>query len=159
MDTATQTQTLSDGIIATKEQLIIARRNVAELEAMLQPKRDEVKAKIEALEAQFRAENLELIEAGEQLQASMVEAETALREGLIVWHESTGDKTFDKELSVRVNTKLKYDEDRAVEWATHNAPVLIKQTVDKKAFESMPMTPDLDFVTVERTVTAVVKSL
>ncbi len=159
MDTGTKTQTLSDGIIRVKERLAVARQNVAEMEAILQPKRDELKAKIEALEAQFRAENAELLEVGEQLQESITEADTALREGLIGWHKTTGEKTFDKELSVRVNTKLKYDEDKAVEWATFNAPVLINRTVDRKAFEAMPMAADLDFVSVEKTVSAVVKSL
>lgn len=85
-------------------------------------------------------------------------ANEALRKALTAWGETDeANKTFDEHLGCRHSKKYVYDDAAAVTWAAQNAPVLIKRTVDKKGFEAIIPTLQPDFVTVERTVTPVIK--
>lgn len=154
--TATRLTPLTDGITNTKALLAEARIHVAEAEAMLKPKRDALAEQIKALEEQFKAENAELLEATQELQDGMASAEKALREGLVKWHEETGLKTFDKDLSVRVNESLEYENSEAVEWAESEAKFLLLKTVDKKGFEMIAKDRRLPFVKFHKSITAVV---
>lgn len=58
----------------------------------------------------------------------------------------TGNKKLDYGIGIRVMNKLSYDDEKAIEWAKENMPIAIKQTIDKKQFETYAKTTELDFV-------------
>ena len=120
-----------------KTNLHTARLNVIAATKMLEAGRSYLESQIEKAKAEF-ADNYD-----EQLRIE----ETALIEN----YKLTGEKTFDKECGVAVTTKYEYKPEDAVNWAKVNAPVLVVESVDDKAFKKMPMIADLDFVTVTET--------
>lgn len=60
--------------------------------------------------------------------------------------KETGEKKLDFGLGIRVTNKLEYDEDSAIEWASNNMPIAVKQVIDKKQFETFAKGNELDFV-------------
>lgn len=143
-------------IALLKNELIDARRTVANFFEPLAAANAALEVEIQAVRDRYNVENAGLLNSANVAGKNLEAAENALRNALIEWYEEHGEKTFDKELSVRVSTKFIYEEQKAVEWAEKNAPIMIVHTIDKKAFESLPATKTLDFVEEKETVTAVV---
>lgn len=141
----------------TLKSLIIQNRSEANQAAeALAPKRQAVDEAIAALEKQYEDENFNLLLLKKEAEESAASYDAQLRQMAVDYFKETGEKRLDADCSVRVNTKYDYDNTAAVAWAEINAPVLIIKTVDKKAFESLPSTPDLAFVEKIETVTAVI---
>jgi len=65
-------------------------------------------------------------------------------------YDTTGVKTFQGGLKIRLNNKVDYKPEVALEWANVNMPVIIKKTLDKRAFEKFANESDLDFVTLRK---------
>lgn len=76
-------------------------------------------------------------------ESAVKEHEKELRDLLAKYFQQTGNKQFDKQLSVRVNTRLEYAEPEALEWAKKHGLCL---ALDKKAFEKIASVQSLDFV-------------
>ncbi len=119
-------------------------------------KRAELMERIEQIQTEWRLVNAELcgewLEVGNQAKAKEFE----LRQAIIAAYNETKNKQLGFGLSVQVRTKLVYDEAKAVEWATVNAPVCVKRVIDAKAFDAICKTNRPDFVEVAETPTAVI---
>jgi hypothetical protein len=137
-----------------KAELHYARINAQTIGASLSEQRESLNAALVQLTDQFNAEHAELIAVNDAALKTLMDAESALRDALVENYKATGEKTFDKDCGVMVTTKYEYDPAEAVTWAKTNAPVLVVEAVDKKAFEKMPMVSELPFVTTIETPTA-----
>ncbi len=138
--------------ITCKGYLEASRNDLAKLHEPLEKQIAELRAEFQKANAYHYTE----LEAWER---KFTEADQRLRDIALAHFETTGEKTFDENLSVRVNTKLVYEMPKAVEWAEQNAPVMIVKAVDKKSFESLPTVADLDFVYKTETTVPVIKGL
>lgn len=89
------------------------------------------------------------------------EINNKLRDALIENFKVTGIKTYDENLGVTTSSKLEYEEDKAIEWCRKNAPVFIKEVLDRKGFEAMAagVTSKLDFVTTVETASTRIKGI
>jgi len=134
-----------------KTNLHTARLNVIAATKMLEAGRSYLESQIEKAKAEFADNYDEQLRIEETALIDLATAEHELRTALIENYKLTGEKTFDKECGVAVTTKYEYKPEDAVNWAKINAPVLIVESVDDKAFKKMPMIADLDFVTVTET--------
>ena len=117
----------------------------------------EYDAKLKTLRDEFEADNADLIDAFKRSKLTNEVAEDALREVLIANYVLTNDKTFDKDLSVRVTTCVKFPTQEALDWCKTNAPFLVKEVLDTKGFEPIAKSnaDKFDFVQIEEKVTAV----
>lgn len=77
---------------------------------------------------------------------------------MVKHYEDTGEKRYDSDLSVRIGQSFLYSADAAIFWAATNAPIMIKEVLDTKAFENYAKTADLKFVDIEEKVTAVIST-
>jgi len=160
--TITQTSTPDDTpltLAEVKQNLSAARENAAEFRSMLKPFTDALNDRIEAIREVFAARHAELINLCETADRQESEAEQLLREFAVSSYRQTGEKNLDGNVSVRITAKLSYETSDAVAWAEKNAPVMIVRNIDKKAFESLPGTADLEFVRKIDSVTAVLKGI
>ncbi len=156
MTATTLSKTKADDLKAKFLDETNAAKQYAEL---LQPYRSDLADAKAALDKAFAEKHAEVLK-GEADSQSLADAyEADLRELAVEHFNETGEKTLDENLGVRVNTKLTYETGKAVAWAETNAPVMIVKTVDKNAFESLPTVSGLDFVTVDTSVSAVIKGL
>lgn len=142
-----------------KRLYLTAKKEAEDASQLLADLHKPLDEQIAALEKAFSFENEGIIKQAAESADAASDYETQLREAAIAYFHETGTKTLDENLSVRVSTKLIYDQQKAVEWAEKNAPVMIQKTVDKKAFESLPTVTDLDFVEKQDNVSAVIKGL
>jgi len=146
-----------DDIAKLKSDYIDLRAAVDAANQDYSERRESYQERIDAIEREFTEANAELIETRTLANADFAETESKLRSAVIAHYESTGEKTIDENLSVRVNTSFEYKERDAIAWAEDNAPVMIAKVIDKKAFEKFA--DGLDFVTKKEKVTAVLKGL
>ncbi len=144
------------GIPELKTRLAALRVNEAEIESFLAPKEKELDQAIAEVQARHDAQNRELLDLAQQVRDEREKAEADLRTALVDHFKATGQKTFDKDLGVRVSEKLEYADEEALVWATMNAPFMVVRSVDKKAFENVAKLQKLVFVTITPTVTATV---
>ena len=61
-------------------------------------------------------------------------------------YNTIGVKTFQGGLAIRLNNRVNYKPVVALEWAKVNMSAIVKQTLDKRAFEKFAKELDLDFV-------------
>lgn len=154
MTQATQEAAINAG---TYKRLLIQNRVELEAaQARLAEKRKPVDEAIADLNAQFELENYNTLTQINEAQEAIDQYDKGLRTIAIDHFKATNEKRFDADISVRVTTKLQYEAEKAVAWAEQNAPIMIVKSVDKKAFESLPSTPSLDFVEVIETPSAVI---
>lgn len=142
-----------------KQEFIDAKELAKTPNELLDTLQSNHKSRIAEIEASFQRDNAEVIENARLANNLVAIAEEDLRELVVEFYEVTKNKTYDNNLSVQVRTKAKYAIDKAVQWAETNAPVMIQKTIDKKAFESLPSIEDLDFVTIEESVSSAIKGL
>ena len=93
---------------------------------------------------EFEKRHANLYADYKQAAENLDNADNELRSALIVWSQTTGEKTFDKQLSVRVTERLCYDAEDATHWARNNAQYAL--TVDKKQFDQIAKNQNLTFV-------------
>jgi hypothetical protein len=153
----TATETAKITAEQVKRHFLNDKKAAAECAEELKPLRERLEEQIAELKTQFAEQNADLLGTEKAFEESATGYETQLREIAIAHFSETGEKTLDENLSVRVNAKFLYEQDEAVAWAEANAPIMIRKTVDKSAFENFA--DGLDFVTKEETVTAVLKGL
>jgi len=142
-----------------KSHYLADRLAAAEFSEMLAPRRRALEERINAIRDAFAEENAELLHSEKAFTESADAYEQELRSLAIQHFNLSGEKTLDENLSVRVQTKISYDEEKAVGWALLNAPILVRRTVDRKQFEEMAKRHRPDFVTFEDSVVAVIKGL
>lgn len=147
-----------DGLVHLKRVAFIeakaSRRAHDKTVEAVQAELDREIERVKTEHAQKHAEFLQIIKDADEW---LVTAETDLRDQLKEWHEASGEKTYDANLSVRVNTTLEYDKTKATAWAKDNAPFIL--VVDEKQFKDLDIARTLDFVTVKENVVAVIKGL
>lgn len=119
---------------------------------------------IDALRVRFRDQYADLIAITERARGIAERAEIDLRTAMIESFLATGNKQVDKDLklSVRVNRKVSIrDAGAALAWAKTNAPMLVRENVDEKAFvkiaDTLPEMPE--FVKVDEMPIAVIGEL
>lgn len=138
---------MTQQILQLKTELAEARQNRASLADAYTAVMHRRDAEILAIDERYRAENHELFTDVESFTAQEAKTESELRAALVENFKATGEKTFDKQLSVRVTTKYQYDQGKAVEWCETNAPIAIKKVVDAKLFEPFAAQSTVDPVT------------
>jgi len=143
-------------ILELKEKVAVLRNNLGEWREAYDKEKAWLDERIADLTKLWETKNAELIESFRESAQANGEAEHELREALVAHYEKTGNKTFDKQLSVRVNTKLIYPTGKALDWCKANAPFLIKEELDVKNFEQVAKAQNFDFVEVEEKVSAVI---
>lgn len=147
-----------DGLIEQKRKEFVDAKN--ERTALNETAREilaELETKIEQVKTEHAQKHAEFLKTFQDAEEYLAITETALRDQLKEWHEASGEKTYDGNLSVRVTTKLEYDEKDATAWAKDNAPFIL--VADKKQFEKLPNVAELEFVEEKETVTTVIKGL
>ena len=99
---------------------------------------------------EFDSVNAELIMEIASQQESEFEAEEKVREEALIQFNLTGEKKMFGGIGIRVSTPLSYKEQDAINWAKINIPVAIKETLNKKQFETFAKNEELDFVIKEQ---------
>ena len=127
-------------------------QRVAELRDQQQRFALEVKTR----RAEWEQENAELLETEQTAKAELLEAENELRAAILAQYAATGNKKPAEECGVRVSTKFVYDPQKAIDWATQNASIFLKTTLDAKAFEAHLKSNLLDFVEKQEIPTATI---
>lgn len=136
----------------SKEYLEACRNTVAK-------KQEALKAAIADLTAKWDEENAADVKAYENAKAAFDTTEMNLRAEAVEYYRETGNKTFNENVGVQVRKSLEYEMAKAVKWAEVNAPIMIVKSVDKKPFETLAETQDLDFVKKIEKVSAVLKGV
>ena len=139
---------------AMKKQAHVMYKAYKSLEEAVAERRKALDDEIARMEAQFGEVYGNLIANLEEAKKGYEHADEQLRNEAVNFYQSTGEKQIDDHLSVRVNTSLEYDQDKALTWATEHNLCL---TLDKKAFEKVAGTVNLDFVQKVEKPTAVIK--
>lgn len=139
-----------------KDSIISLRKSRAEMEAEIRDRRAPIQEQIDQLWAEFNKNNAELLDTMAKAIDQETELDLELRQLAINHFNATGEKKLDKHISVPVTNKLVYDESAAVKWADINAPVMIKRTIDRKAFESLPNVAELEFVSTDPSIVAMI---
>lgn len=147
--------------VELKAALDEANGNLLTLGHALSEKREPIDQHIQRLEEQFKADNAELIDLVDRAKSIAAKAELTLRQAILDEHDRTGNKQIDKDLrlSVRVNRKISIrDAGAALAWSKVNAPMLVREVIDEKAFakiiETLPELPE--FVEEVKTPVAVI---
>lgn len=140
-----------------KQELSEKRLLDNQLSEMLQEKELILKEEIEKLQANFLEANAELINDCERVKTELSETDAALRSAMIEHFLHTGEKSIDSDLTVRVNTRLLYDKNEALNWAKeHNLALKL----DEREFEKIASSTDISFVVIEeKPIAAISKKL
>lgn len=70
------------------------------------------------------------------LKKNIREFDQWIRETAISLYRETGEKKLHPAVQIKTYTGILYDEDKAIEWAEKNAPIMLKTVLDSKQFES-----------------------
>lgn len=122
-------------------------------------KQESLKAAIAELTAKWNEENAADVKVYEDAKAALDTIEMNLRAEAIEFYNETGLKTFNENVGVQIRKSFEYSMADAVKWAEVNAPVMIIKSVDKKPFETLAETQDLDFIKKVEKVSAVLKGI
>lgn len=114
----------------------ILRQQIAEV-ARRRAERDEHKARVAALRAQFEADIAPLVEEAQIAAQACSESEEAARQLVVAIYETTGEKKPLEGAAVRVSTKLQYDKEEAFAKAKAMGVAIVPETLDVKAFEKI----------------------
>lgn len=143
---------LKQAEIAYRESLVQRDEVVKDLASIRTNYQERIDNFVKQVEFEFQNGNSELIELVAWKKEVATDFEELLRSLIVKRYEVTKEKTFGS-LSVRVNTSLQYDEEKALEWAKKHQLAL---TLDKKAFEKYAQVEKFDFVTVVEKLTSVI---
>lgn len=146
---------------ALKDEMMIAKANLYNMEMEFEKRYASVRAAIAKLDEEFGAANAELIKAKDEEAARAASLEQSLRSAVVAAYKANpdGGKHLGEGLSVQVRNRYEYGEGDALKWASDNAPVLIIHSIDKKQFDAMlkGMKALPEFVRVSRSTVAVIK--
>lgn len=145
----------------------LAALNAAAIEiaVLLEEKQADLDAQIAALRAKWQAENAETIEIAKDALQRAEDEEEALRAAIVAeyWRRRGEDPNASKQIgdgmSVQVRTRFQFDLEAATRWAKVNAPILVIETVDERAFANYLKTArELpEFVEVAESISAVIQ--
>lgn len=141
-------------LTALKKQAHVMYKAYKSLEEAVAEKRQALDEEIARMEAQFGDVYGNLIANLEEAKKGYEMADEQLRQEAVNRYLAFGEKYIDEHVSVRVNTSLEYDQGKALEWATEHNLCL---TLDKKAFDKVAGTVNLDFVEKVEKPSAVIK--
>lgn len=150
-------QIMNTQITELEERYRAARLASNDLQAVLVTRSEKLRDEIAILETAFKNDNAELITDAANAEANCKLIENELREAAVTHFNETGRKSATANVGVRVTSKLVYDAAKALEWAQLNNPAIVVQSVDKKAFEALPVVSTLDFVHQESSVVATLR--
>lgn len=154
--TATATITFDENIEKLKEGYKNAFHKLNELTTAYSAEKAGLDRCIEALEAEWKKKNADMIAEFERALAAADEANETLRVAVVEWCRRNEVKTYDELCGMRVSSKLEYSINDATEWAKKNAPFLL--IADKKQFEKLETAKSLSFVRSFPNYTAVISS-
>lgn len=126
-----------DAVIQKSEEWFAAKRNANEMAAVLAERKAAVDAAIEKLQAQFLDANAELILEAAEAEARASEIEAKLRDLAVETYSEHRIKRFTDGISVRLDKKFLYSEPLAIDWARAYCPHAIKESIDKREFETI----------------------
>lgn len=113
----------------------------------------EINEVVKAKYAEFERANAELLDSKRVVAERLSEAEAELRAAILALYKITGDKKPAQGCGVRVGLRLVYDAAKALEWAKEHGLAL---SLDKKSFEAIAATQQLEFVSNETSLTATI---
>lgn len=156
-ETETPEETTTEKLLRLKDDRATLKQESDSLNAEIDARRGRVIEMVNNLWAGWKIENAPLIESALNATEEFERVDKQLRAAIVAaWPGGTAPKTVADGLSVKVLTKPVYDDAKAIEWAIEkNLPNLLKlnATEFKKAAEALKPA----FVTVESTITAVIK--
>ena len=112
--------------------------------------KDAAHAKYVANKQKFDEENEELLSLRNAKEVEIEELKEHIAEECISDYNETGVKEFQGGLKIRLNNRVNYDPDKALDWAKINMPAVVKQTLDKRSFDKFAKELDLDFVELKK---------
>ena len=121
-----------------KEKLIILKEKGEKL--------DTLKAEYQTKRDQFHKDNEQLTELIMEEQTIYDSVRGEIKILAEIEFERTGNKKLLGGIAIRILSRLDYKQDAAMLWAKENMPIIIKEVIDKKQFESFAKTTELDFV-------------
>lgn len=113
------------------EQLALLRKELAAMREELAARKAELEPYEEAVRAKAR---------------DVAEIEDNVRKVAVEIYNLTGNRAVHSFVSVRVERRLEYSEDEAVEWCRQHLPTALK--LDNRAFEKVALAAELGFVKV-----------
>lgn len=144
-------------LLLLKEDLFTLKSESELLSQEVATRRESLTEMIANLTEGWRLENAELLAEAAIAQEEFERKDKELRAAIVAaWPGGDASKTLADGLSVKVMTKLVYDDKAAIEWAIEkNLPDLLKldATKFKKAAEALRPS----FVVMESSITAVIK--
>lgn len=133
----------------------VLQEQLADVQARYDAKKQEYTDACSALLDEWSKANAELLTEHDAIIDKAGEVETQLRAAVVESYQANpASKTVAPGLSVRINTSLKYDAAKALQWAKSHDLAL---ALDKKAFEAIAKAQSIDFVEVVETPSAVIK--
>ena len=131
------------------------QEQLADVQQRYDVKKREYTDACSALLNEWSKANAELLAEHDAMIDKSGEVETQLRTAVIeAYQANPSSKTVAPGLSVRINTGLKYDPAKALDWAKSHSLAL---ALDKKAFEAIAKAQPIDFVETVETPSAVIK--
>ena len=97
----------------------------------------------------FEEKNREIFEEQEKAREAIRTSKAMLSDDAIVDFQKTGEKKLMGGIGIRVGTDIIYEDKDAFQWAVNHALCL---SLDKKAFEKIAKTQDIEFVKKEERV-------
>jgi len=111
---------------------------------------NEINNAIRAVREQFEREHSELFRRRDNYRETISNLKSILTENAEAGYEKDGLKKRLGGIGIRVSKIIDYDTETATEWAKEHRLCL---TLDKKAFEQIAKTQEIDFVTMAEKVT------
>ena len=105
---------------------------------------------IKRLREQFEINNSMVFKSRDQNRETISNLKSILTENAEAGYEKDGIKKRLGGIGIKIMNKLEYEQNQAMSWAKEHQLCL---TLDKKAFEQIAKTQDLDFVTKKEKVT------
>lgn len=131
------------------------QEQLADVQSRFNAKKGDYTAACDALFQKWEQENAELLAEHDHIIEKAGAVESELRSAIKdAYAADPSKKTVAPGLSVRVAKKPVYDTEKAFQWAMHHKLAL---ALDKEAFEKIAdSATDIDFVTYDESVTAVI---
>ena len=127
-----------------KEELILLKNSREKLEAQKEAYKEK--------QYIFEVENQDLINSVEKSKDMIQKLEQGIKESTVNAYDGV-NKKFDFGVGIRINKKLVYESSMAFAWAVKHQLCL---SLDKKTFENLAKTQNLDFVKTEEVITATI---
>lgn len=102
---------------------------------------------------EFEEQNKNAIDIISTASININECEEKIRNEALIEFKKTGEKSLDFGVGIRIMKNLDYDEKEAFNWAKDHSLAL---SLDKKTFEKIAKTNEIDFVKITENATATI---